>query len=375
MTACISDTLAIEAFQTLQRHGGNIEATRLELGCGWHTVKRRINAYWDRNLGGEQCGEPLPEGSRLKGVSTLYNAVTGEKMMEWVKTTRDKSTEDAVDAIRSAFDAYAGLVPRTPAPRVADADLLTVYNIADHHLGLYAWQEEAGADYDLAIGSDLLRSSMHQLVDMAPSSETAVILNLGDFFHSDTSENRTMRSGHSLDVDTRWAKVLQTGVDLLMECVQRALEKHKRVIVRCLPGNHDDHSALALSVALNAAFRKEPRIDVDTNPGRFWFHRFGKVLLAATHGDKTKLADMPGIMAAACSEDWGATKYRYGLSGHLHHQAKIEKHGAICEILPTLAAKDAYAAGHGYTSGRAMIAISYHVERGEIIRSTVNVGV
>lgn len=359
---------SVEAFQRC----GTIAAASRELGISWDTLRNRLMRAEERNLTGEVSGKPLPIGERITGRSTLYDE-QNNRVLEWVKTARDKVTEDAVDAIRAAFDSYKGLVPRTPAPKATSADLLTLYNIADHHLGLYSWADETGADYDLAIGADILRGSMTQLVDMAPPAETAVILNLGDFFHSDTNENRTLRSGHALDVDTRYAKVLQTGVDLLMECVQMALAKHKRVIVRCLPGNHDDHSALALSVALAAAFKKEPRIDVDTNPGRFWFHRHGKVMLAATHGDKTKLADMPGIMAATRPDDWGATLYRHSFSGHIHHQSRVEKHGAICETMPTLAAKDAYAASHGYSSNRSMIAISYHAEKGEFARSTVNV--
>lgn len=370
--ASVSDDELRTTYATFMGCKESIRATATQLDVARSTVRRHIRLARERNLDSVAQGGPLAVGERIKGRSSLYGP-DGDLKAEWVKTIRDSDTENAVDAIKDAFDDYKGLFPKTPAPKTSNKDLLTVYNIADHHMGLYAWKEETGNDYDLDIGTNILRDSMRQLVEMSPPSETAVILNLGDFFHADNQENRTMRSGHALDVDTRYAKVLRTGVDLLVECVHTALQKHKNVVVRCLPGNHDDHAALALSVALANGFSKEKRVDIDINPGRFWFYRFGRVMLAATHGDKTKLADMPGIMAATNADDWGATEFRYSYSGHIHHQTRLEKHGAICETMPTLAAKDAYSADHGYSSNRAMIAITHHKERGEYLRHTVNV--
>lgn len=369
--ASLSNEELARTVEAVREHGSASKAS-IHLGMDRRAVDRRMISARERNLLGEVSGRELQPGERIIGVSTRYDA-DREFAGEWVKTKRDPATEGAIDAITAAFDQYTGQAGKIPAPKTAGGDLLTIYNIADHHLGLYAWGDETGNDYDLDIGANLLRATVRQLIEMAPASHTAVILNLGDFFHSDNQDNQTARSGHSLDVDTRFSKVLQTGVALMVECIQMALTKHKRVIVRCLPGNHDDHTALALSVALAAFFSKEKRLDIDTDPGRFWFHQFGKVLLAATHGDKTKLADMPGIMAATRHEDWGRSQYRYAFSGHIHHQTRVEKHGAICETMPTLAAKDAYSAGHGYTSNRAMISITYHKDRGEYLRHTVNV--
>lgn len=314
----------------------------------------------------------VPAGHAVKGVSALVGA-DGRTIQQWIKTREEQNAQDAIAAIKEAFDGYKGFAKLPPEPKKTDDELLTVYNIADHHLGLYAWAREAGADYDLTIGERLLKEAISQLVSLSPSSENAVILNLGDFFHADNSENRTSRSGNALDVDTRYSKVLKLGVDLLIWCVELSLQRHAKVTVRCLPGNHDEHTAVALAIGLACFFDKNPRVTVDLSPSLFFKHVFGKVLLTATHGHQVKPADMAGVMASMYSEDWGKTVYRYGYFGHVHHQSKIEKHGMICETFQTVAAKDSWHAGMGYSSGRSMTAITHHRDHGEILRHTASV--
>jgi hypothetical protein len=74
-------------------------------------------------------------------------------------------------------------------------------------------------------------------------------------------------------------------------------------------------------------------------------------------------------MAAQFPVQWGASKYRYGHTGHYHHRLVIEDSGMIIEQHQTLAARDAYAARGGYHSERSMTCISYHKEFGEVART------
>jgi hypothetical protein len=313
----------------------------------------------------------VPEGHLVRGVSALVDG-NGNTIQQWIKT-RQGDVAVAVDSIKAAFEAYDGKARSQPAPKIVDQKLATVYVVSDHHLGMYAWKAETGADYDVEIGERLLKDAMEELVTNAPKSGTAVILNLGDFFHSDNDENRTRRSGNILDVDTRYARVLQAGVALMIHCAKFALRKHRKVIIRCLQGNHDPYAALALAVALAAFFSKDPRVEVDTSPSPFWWWRFGRVLLGATHGDMTKPVDMPGVMASHCAEDWGATEYRYAYFGHVHHRSVGggENAGVVWETFQVLAPKDSWHNSKGYVAGRSMVAITHHRDRGEVLRHTV----
>lgn len=335
--------------------GYEIESTATKVGDAWVKQKR---AHGEKFI--------IPDGLTLAGVSAYVDAE--EKVIgKWMIARQDRDPSAWIGAIHEVFSDINGVGPVSVPPSVTYSDLLTLYPVADLHLGMYAWARETGDDYDLEIARDLFLGKMLKLVERAPPADTAVILNIGDFFHSDTRNNRTEASGHALDVDSRWPRVVRLGIQLLKAAVEIALSKHKRVIVRNLPGNHDYHTSFALSVALEAYFCNDPRVTVDMDPSKFWFFQWGRVLLAATHGDMAKPANLPGIVAATQPRMWGETDFRFGFTGHLHHKfvQASELHGMIVEILQTLSPKDWWHASMGYCAGRSMMAVTFHKDNGE----------
>ncbi|QPC91467.1 oxidoreductase [Mesorhizobium sp. INR15] len=313
----------------------------------------------------------LPAGQKIKAVSALVNE-DGREIVKWIKTAED-SKPILLDGIRAAFEAYrpAALIK---APPFTNADLLTVYPIVDLHLGMFSWAKETGADYDLKIAADLLRSSMNNLVARSANSKTALVLDMGDYFHADNSRNQTARSGNPLDVDSRYAKVVQIGFELVIQCVELALQKHDFVEYRKTPGNHDDETSLMLAVAVAAHFRNNDRVKVNTSPSRFYMKQHGKCMVVATHGDMLKMGDLAGFAAAQYPVEWGATVHRYGYTGHIHNEKELSRNslrGLRAESFNTLAAKDAWHAGEGYQSPRNMVSITLHKDRGEVDRFTV----
>lgn len=314
----------------------------------------------------------LPEGHVVKGVSALVDA-NGNTVQQWIKTKVDSVVPDLTAALKVAFEQYEGAAPLIAAPQVTDAELLSVYPIADQHVGLLAWGEETGEDYDLKIGVQRLRQSMAELVTQAKPSRNAVILNLGDWQHTDDAKNMTPRSGAILDVDSRYFKILTAGVQLMMDCIDLALSKHEHVLVRNLPGNHDPHASIALTVALSAFYAKNSRVTIDDDPGDLFFFRFGRTLIGATHGHKMKPDRMAMTLASRCREDWGATDYHWFLFGHIHHETAKEVGGVRCESFQTLAANDAHHASSGYNAGKSLQCVTLHRQMGEVGRHRVNI--
>jgi hypothetical protein len=317
---------------------------------------------------------PVPEGFVAKGVSTYYDK-DGEVRGQWVKSSL--SAERAREVIEEAIRALSEDIPRTAPiapPKDLDRSLLAIYPFGDPHFGMYAWAQEAGDDFDLDIARNLTLAAVDRLVDSAPAADTAVILPLGDVFHIDSSTNQTPASKNTLDADGRFVKVLGVGIQTFRHVIQRALEKHRRVVVRFVGGNHDPHSIWALALTIAAYFEKDPRVEVDLSPSLFWYFRFGKVLIGATHGDKAQHKDLLGIMASDRAKDWGDTKHRYWYTGHIHSRTVTESPGVVCESFRTLAAKDAWAAGMGYRAGRDMLCIIHHMEHGEVERHRCDVG-
>lgn len=370
----LSDDVLREVSDVYIAAGHNQTETARRMKIARSTLQSRLDIAIRRGFLPEvSVGGPVPPGFLIKGTSTLYGA-DGSVTAQWVKTREDVNYTLVSEAIEDAFAAHKGRAKLTPTPKTKiNTDLLTTYPIADHHLGLFSWKPETGADYDLKIGAALLRDTMTTLVSQSPHSGTGLVLNLGDFFHSDNNENRTLRSGAALDVDTRYAKVLQIGVELMVQCIELALQRHDTVIVRNVPGNHDPYATLALTVALAAFFHNEPRVTVEKSPDPFFWFRFGKVFIGAAHGDNVKPENMPGLMAALRPQDWGASEFRYIYLGHIHKKSVGggEHAGAVWETFQTLAAKDAWSHGMGYSSGRSMVAITHHKDKGEVLRSTV----
>jgi hypothetical protein len=317
---------------------------------------------------------PVPPGYLVKGVSTYYNK-DGKPSGQWVKSSLDNAQLEQVvkDFVINLAEEIKGLSPLSPPPKLKPTDTLTVIPMGDPHFGLYAWAQDAGADFDLAIAEQLTCGAIDRLIASSPNTHTALLLNLGDMFHADNQKNIT-NSGHQLDVDGRWAKVQQIGLRAMIYCLQRLLEKHQKVVFRINKGNHDGHSSYALALMISCYFHNEKRMEVDLSPAISWYYPFGKVLIGSTHGDTIKGRDMMSIMASDIPEEWGRSKYRYWYVGHVHHRDLKEYAGGQVEYFRTLAARDAWHQGQGYRAGRDMCSIILHKEYGEIERHTCDIG-
>lgn len=315
---------------------------------------------------------PKDAGGIVKGRSILYDP-QGNIKLEWVKTIN----ENDIAFFRKLFDELKeGLPvfePVEPQTAYSTEELLAVYPMGDPHFGMYSWAEETGTDFDLNIAENDLCSAVESLVNSAPSCPKALIVNLGDFFHADTMDGTTWRSKNKLDVDTRWLKVLRTGIRAIIRCVECALQKHEEVDVICAIGNHDDHTSMMLMTILTHIFSNEPRVFIYDSPTIKHYYRHGKVLLGVHHGHTIKMAELPMQMATDKPTDWGETLHKYWLTGHIHHDSKKEFNGVIVESFRTLAGRDAWHAQQGYNSGRDMKCILFHSEYGEVARHTVSV--
>jgi molybdenum-dependent DNA-binding transcriptional regulator ModE len=366
----------LEYLDAVEKHGSESAAAKA-LGINPRTLQRSLRSLEasaaQKSASQHQDVNRIPDGFAITGTSTLTKTVDG---LQWVKTAADKKQQEAMlrETIAALAEDVKGLAPLVAYPEHANEDLLAVYPWGDPHFGMYAWAQECGEDFDLEIAERLTYGAVDRLVASAPAAGTAIILPLGDFFHANDQTNQTPGHKHQLDVDTRFGKVLGVGIKTLKRAVLRALEKHPKVIVSIRRGNHDPEATWALRYAIAAHFENEPRVEVDLSPADHWFYRFGKVLIGATHGDTTKHGQLLGVMAADRPEDWGATKHRYFYTGHVHSSHVTEVPGLVCESFRTLAAKDAYAAGHGYRAGRDMRLIVLHREHGEIERHRADIG-
>lgn len=312
----------------------------------------------------------VPKGHVIKGVSALLNADGGE-MLKWIKTKEgERDPLEIAEIIKSAFVDYKPAAPITPAPVAPVDDLLTLIPLADWHIGMFSWYRETGQNWDLDIAEHTIGNAAADLIARTPSSGRAVVLGGGDLIHSDNNDNQTSKSKNVLQVDGRYDKTIMVACRLVERTVALSLQRHEHVTLRVLKGNHDKHASVAVAYHLLGLYRNEPRVTVDVDPSLYWWMRFSRVMLGATHGDEVKIIKMPEIMAHRRAEDWGLTKFRYVHGFHLHHSAKFatEGGGVISEVHQSPIPQDAWHYGAGFLSGRSLQAITYHREYGEIGR-------
>lgn len=310
-------------------------------------------------------GEPDPEPGVVSKVSTFTNS-EGRIIGQWKTVKRED--QDKFELLQLwAARAAEGFppLPRVELPPVVDSrkDLLACYPIGDHHLGMLAWALETGqvdGNYDLKISRERLRDAIELLIDQAPSCDQAIIPFLGDFFHVDGYKNATPTSGHMLDMDVRFPKMMEMGLDLVEGVIAAALQKHQHVHVIFEKGNHDYSLAGAMTLFLRRIFRDNPRVTIDDSPAWWHYYQFGKVLLGTNHGDKVKPQDQLAVMAADMPQAWGETTYRIMFLGHVHHEVRKEYRGGFVEQMPVLPPLDAYAAQGGYRSMSQMHCLIFH---------------
>lgn len=365
-----------EMYCAVQEHGSQRAAARV-LKCQQSNISMALTAMQARAAQrgyapDHDMTHPAPDGFRVKGTSTLYDKRSGEAVMQWVKTASDES-----QGVRQAIvDALKDEVPTAtpvPPPEHVTASLMAAYPIGDHHIGMLAHKEETGDNYDVAIGERLLRGAMERLTAAAPPCERGLVAVLGDFLHQDGWSAVTPTSGHLLDADGRFYKLVRAALRSIRHAVACALRRHQTVCLSITIGNHDLSSAVWLMEALAMFYESEPRVTVDTSPSHFKYHRFGSNLIGMYHGHgkAAKPGDLPGIMASDRAADWGETLHRTWYTGHIHNRQFFEAPGCSVESFRVLPPADAYAANNGYRSQREMQAIIYHDRHGEIERHRI----
>ena len=313
-----------------------------------------------------------PEPFVVRGVSTYYDK-EGKASGQWVKTRLDDSKFqelllEAVEAMKEEIPKVSMMMP----PPLGNSSLLNCYVVTDYHLGMLAWHEECGEDWDLKLGEELIIKWFAQAILQSPNADTAVFAQLSDFLHFDGMDAVTPASKHLLDVDSRFSKLVRSSIRILRTIIDMLLQKHQYLHIIMADANHDPVSQIWLREWFSVMYENEPRVSVDRSPNPYNAYEFGKTALFFHHGHKRKVTNVSEVFAGQFREMFGRTKYAYAHTGHLHHIDVKENNLMIVEQHRTLAPADAYSARGGWLTGRDAKVITYSKEFGEVSRLTIN---
>ncbi len=361
-----------QVIAALREHGSNRKAAAA-LGINLRTLMRRKERLALKGFSPEHdMTHTVPAGFTVRGVSTLYGK-DGKPTQQWVKSQQD------AEAVRRMMDSImAGLADELPrdkpvrAPKRTADGLLNCYVVTDYHMGMLAWAEETGADWDTQIAENLLVAWFAQAMAEAPDAEVGVFAQLGDFLHWDGWDAVTPTSRHLLDADSRFPKLVQVAARAIKRVIRMMLAKHQRVHVIMAEGNHDMSSSVWLRTLCAAMFENEPRVTVDMRPDPYYCVEHGKTALFFHHGHKKRITGIADVFAGKFRQVFGRTEHAYAHMGHLHHVDVKETNLMVVEQHRTLAAPDAHASRGGWLSGRDAQVITYSAEYGEISRVRIS---
>jgi len=317
----------------------------------------------------------VPDTHIVAGVSTFYGA-DGNPIRQWVKTDLKKESQEA--ALQAFADALIeDLTKYKPLPYKPIKTLpkhLTAFVIGDAHIGMKVTKERNGdSDWDLEIAERVTVGAVEKLVKATGGSDTALMIDLGDFGHSDSLHNTTSSGNNHMDMDGDYGDSVAAQVRVYRRCIDLMLETHNKVILMQVRGNHNSSSSRCINVLLQAFFELEPRVEVMDNAHKFQHITYGNNLLVTHHGDRMKPQRAFEYVTKSLYKEWGQCEHRHLLMGHIHHATSVEL-GMLCETFQALPAGDAWHSDSGYGAKRTMSAIVYDKQHGEIQRHKVGIG-
>lgn len=350
----------------------------------------RLDKQWvksERAPDGKPKVDPKPEGFATSKISTMYDR-QGQVLIQHhtVEPDAHRKLDDLKAAVKEIAKAHRWIsVPSKVLAKHLNRDLLAVYVFGDPHVGMLAWPRETGSrPFDLQIAQEQLRVCMEELVSLAPPAEEALIIDVGDFFHTDDDTQLTPRGGHKLDGDSRSGKVLRVGLALFCRLIELALQKHKLVRVDIRRGNHDPKLSMVLQMLLAERYRDNKRVVIEENLNPFAYYLFGTTLIGTCHGNETKPERLPGVMATDCGRNgiegcqtyWGKAHYKWWVCGHVHHKKEVrvqEYPDVKVEFFNTLAPRDAWTNTAAFRSAQYLQVVSVDREFGERGRHTCDI--
>lgn len=361
----------LDYIEAIEKTGGVYQASR-QLKVGHRVIQRSIASLKKRaalqgHSPAHDMTKTVPDGFTVKGVSTYYDQ-DGKPRGQWVKSAVDaERMADIMRASVASFIEDIQPVKMPTAPLDWQSDVIPWIQIGDAHLGMLAHAAEVGENFDLKIAERELCGAIGLLVDELPNCERIVVNDLGDFTHYENMSGTTEASGHALDYDGRFPKMIRAYSRVMRFIIDKCLEKARFVDVIVNQGNHSRTNDVWMAELLRVAYPE--RVNVLNNDSVFIGYRMGNTLVMTHHSDKCKPQQLANVMTTDFRKDYGETEHHYIDVGHVHHGMVMKEHpGIFVESFNHLAGLDKWAHDQGYRNRKSITIVLRSRRFGEVGR-------
>jgi len=286
--------------------------------------------------------------------------------------THEDFRNDLLDALKS----YSPSFKKIKRQKVNEPHCLVI-DIADLHIGKLASALETGEEYNVGKAVELASEGVAGILQKADGFDIdQIVFVIGnDVLHVDTPAGTTT-SGTKQDTDGTWYDNFMAAKDLYINVIEKLVQEANVHIVHN-PSNHDYMTGFMLADTVYSWFRKHPNITFDVSMAHRKYYAYGQNLIATSHGDGAKMADMPLLMANESGDHWSSTKWRYIYLHHIHHMKKVnflsgkDYHGATVEYLRSVSYTDSWHHRKSYQHvPKCVTGFLHHKEFGQVARLT-----
>lgn len=236
-----------------------------------------------------------------------------------------------------------------------DKNKMLLIGVADLHYGLLA-KENLSEEYNMKIAEQRFDNIVDDVIYRKQNDDTIekVILLIGnDFLSADNVQGTTSRHFTQQDQETNWYEIIESATEMLVKEIDKLKYYFPKVIVMNVKGNHDEMSTFGIMQTLNAYYKNNEQIEINTSCKFRQYIRYGTNLIGLSHNERVQ--DVSKIMAAETGTYFGECRYKLFLMGHLHKQQLLEDdYGVDIRRMPSVVGASAWTAQQGYTGTNKM---------------------
>jgi len=273
------------------------------------------------------------------------------------KIIPDDNIFQAIDKVVGKLN--SGSVDRKKVNYTPNEGVLIEIALYDHHFGKLAHHSETGNNYDLKIAKREYLEAINDVLTRANHSNelSKILFPIGqDLFHVN-NEISTTAGGTFQDTDSRLTKIFETVQETLIEAIDLMLEVAPVDIVY-VPDNHGPITSYFMCKVIEAYYKHNPNISIDTSNRSRKYYRHGNTLIGMSHGHAEKADTLALTMACEAKQEWVDTLFHEFHLGHFHKKSEKKFNTAeslgdvVIRYLPSLSGTDKWHETKGYTTAR-----------------------
>lgn len=268
------------------------------------------------------------------------------------------SPEEMIEWIKASFASLPAAPPVIQSERSPEGRFKFMPH-SDVHLGASAPEDRVGREYTPKVAMERLQYGFARLFAAMPRTSETVILNNGDLTHANDNKDATPRSDHRLKVEGSHRDNIQLSITATVWQIDHALTTSDIVRYRANAGNHDPNTPDYLTPALQAYYRNEPRVIIEGSQRLTWVFQRGLVFVATHHGHGIKPEKFAANLPSKFPAEFGASRFWYFLTGHLHNEREDTFGGIRWIQLPSVCSLDQHSDDMGFSDGAAMRAMVF----------------